>query len=180
MWRSPVPQARCRLSRLSYLAGLPTNSSSVVSDCEGVRTGESCHQYCAVGYENTTEEANFVCQSNGQAAGGQTQCQPIACESMSTNFSYVQHTCRWTLKALVGAPCGRFAVVFTKLTSGAGSIYSRSCFASCAQGYSGTPEQWTCGDASMGPELGFEVYKGITLRGMVPNCSAAPCAPWRM
>lgn len=134
-------------------SGLPVNNSEVVSDCEGVRTGESCHQYCAMGYENTTEEANFVCQTSGQAglASSQTtQCQPISCEGNSMNFSLVQHSCQ-------------------------GTVYSRTCYASCIQGYSATPEQWLCGDTSMGPELGFQVYKGITLRGVVPSCVASPC-----
>lgn len=43
------------------------------SKFRGVRTGESCHQYCAVGFENTTEEANFVCgfaKTTKKAKGG--------------------------------------------------------------------------------------------------------------
>lgn len=133
------------------VSGLPANTSQVVSDCEGLRTGEQCHQHCAVGYENTTEETNFVCQSNGLATGSQTSCQPIACEGMSVNLSRVQHTCQ------------------------SGSVFPRSCYASCIQGYSAPVEQWFCGDESMGPALGFEVYKGVTLRGSMPNCTASPC-----
>ena len=134
-------------------SGLPVNNTEVVSDCDGVRTGESCHQYCAVGFENTTEEANFVCSTTGQAglsSSQTTQCQPINCESTSVNFSLVQHTCQ-------------------------GTFYPRSCYASCVQGYTATPEQWRCGDSSMGAELGFQMNKGITLRGTVPNCMPSQC-----
>eukprot|EP00913_Durusdinium_trenchii_P005453 g5081.t1 len=118
---------------------------------DSAKLGEQCHQHCAVGYENTTEETNFVCQSNGLATGSQTSCQPIACEGMSVNLSRVQHTCQ------------------------SGSVFPRSCYASCIQGYSAPVEQWFCGDESMGPALGFEVYKGVTLRGSMPNCTASPC-----
>ncbi|CAJ1425186.1 unnamed protein product [Effrenium voratum] len=131
--------------------GLPVNDSRVVSDCDGVRTGEVCHQHCAVGYENITEETDFTCRSDGYASGSQTQCQPIPCNG-TTMFDRILHTCAGGLN------------------------FPGSCYASCSAGYTASPEQWLCGDETMGPELGFEVYKGITIRGLLPNCTAVPCA----
>lgn len=49
---------------------------------------------------------------------------------------------------------------FHPAASGQGTFYPRSCYASCVQGYTATPEQWRCGDSSMGAELGMAKRNG--------------------
>eukprot|EP00439_Symbiodinium_sp_Y106_P082660 s56_g22.t1 len=134
------------------LRSLPQNSSQVVSNCDGVRTGEVCHQVCAPGYVNTTAEVDYVCHSDGFASHDhELQCQPIPCDTSAT-LDLASFSC-------------------------AGVSFGSSCFASCTDGYYAAAERWTCGDDSSGlPRLaGFSETSGVSLRGAMPDCEALPC-----
>ena len=134
-------------------SGLPAESERTVTNCTGLKTGETCKQECATGYAGS--DGTFTCGSDGAARAPSTaQCQPV--------------TCNLTVPDASAAAIGHICVDVA---------YGFSCSAYCKKGYSSTNgvQSLTCA----GPESGSNPVDGvndsITLRGSLPSCLAQAC-----
>lgn len=124
---------------LPCLYNLPTGAQ-LVDNCTGVGTDGVCASSCAPGYAGMATE--LTCGSDATFHGFAASCVPQSCPART--IPQVQSTCQ---DALFGA----------------------SCFASCAQGYTGSAQSWDCviNTASLGIT--------ISLQGPAPSCLSNPC-----
>lgn len=114
--------------------------SKLVSNCSGIGTDGVCESSCAPGYAGTPQL--LTCGSDATLHGATPTCMEKTCPDRTV--PQVQTSCQ-------------------------SQLFGSSCFATCAQGYTGAATSWNC--AINSTNLGFT----LTLYGRAPTCSPDAC-----
>jgi len=113
------------------------SGAKFVHNCTGIGTGFHCLVGCAPGFAGSCQA--LICQADKSLHGTPPTCEPLPCPSR--NVVNVVNDCGSTK-------------------------FGGRCFASCADGFSGTPTFWSCG---------LDGQAGVQLQGDAPTCEALTC-----